>query len=154
VLRRRAVLGEQRAHELDEPALVGDRGIAARELLHHHRVGERIRPRPAERFRNRDAEEAERGHLGVQVGRERLALVERLGLRPDALGGEFAHRFADHAMAFGQQRRGEGVGGHGAGSSGSHFMMCSPTTASSPSPFATSTFARLRPAAASSSTIV
>ena len=37
-----AVLGEQRADQLDQTALIGDGGVAARQLLHHQGIGERI----------------------------------------------------------------------------------------------------------------
>ena len=147
VLLGRAVRGEQRPDELHQPALVGDRGVAARELLHHDRVGERVAARAAERFRDRDAEEAEAGHLRVQLGGKALRLVELARDRPDALVGEPAHRVADLQVALGEERRRHVSGG-------SHFMTCSPTTASSPPSRNTSTFERLRPLSGSSSRIV
>ena len=52
----RAVLRQQRADQLDQAALVGDRGVAARQLLHHERIGQRVHAgaaelRPARRCR-------------------------------------------------------------------------------------------------------
>ena len=44
-LRRAAVGGKQRGDQLDQPALVGDGGVAAREFLHHDRVGHAVRAR-------------------------------------------------------------------------------------------------------------
>ena len=75
------MLREQAADQLDQPALVGDGGVAARQLLHHERVGERIGAGAAVGVGHGDAEQAELGHPGVDLGREALGLVE-LGSRP------------------------------------------------------------------------
>jgi hypothetical protein len=76
----RAVAREQGADQLDQAALVGDRGIAARQFLHHDRIGQRVEPGPAEFFGHGDAEQAEPGHLPVDLGRKSLCAVE-LGWR-------------------------------------------------------------------------
>ena len=51
-------------------------GVAARQLLHHERVGERIGAGAAVGVGHGDPEQAELGHPGVDLGREALGLVE------------------------------------------------------------------------------
>ena len=48
---------DQRPQQFDEPDLIGDGCIATRQLLHHQRIGERIRTRAAQRVRHGDAEQ-------------------------------------------------------------------------------------------------
>ncbi len=51
---------------------------------------------------DRDAEEAELGHLGDDLGRPAPGLVELRGLGGDLAGGEVARRALDEALLFGQ----------------------------------------------------
>jgi hypothetical protein len=90
LLALRAVAHQQGRDELDEAALIGDGGVTPAQFLHHHRIGQRIETRPAERFRHADAEEAELGHFIVKPGREALLAIQFLGYRPDHFVGECA----------------------------------------------------------------
>ena len=76
---RRAVPHQQRRDEFDEAALVGDRSVAARQFLHHDRIGECIEAGAAEVFRHRDAEQTEPAHLPVDLSGKPLFAVKLLG---------------------------------------------------------------------------
>ena len=99
-----AVAGEQRADQLDQAALVGDRGIAAAQLLHHQRIGGGVHAGPAQLRRHGDAEQTELGHLLVDLGREALALVQLAGHRADHLVGEPADHVADLRLILAEHR--------------------------------------------------
>ena len=98
-----AVLVEQRRDQLDQAALVGDRGVAARELLHHDRIGQRVHAGAALSGRDADAEQAELRHLGVDLGRKALVLIERARGRPHHVVGEPPHHVLDLSV-LGRQR--------------------------------------------------
>ena len=92
------MLGEQRPDQFDEAALVGDRRIAARQLLHDAAHRSRIGAGAAHLFGHGDAEHAELRKLRVELGGKAFALVEFGGDRPDLALGEGARRLAHHAM--------------------------------------------------------
>ena len=96
------MLREQAADQLDQPALVGDGGVAARQLLHHERVGERIGAGAAVGVGHGDAEQAELGHPGVDVGREALGLVELARDRSDHVVGKAPRLRPDLEVRLGQ----------------------------------------------------
>ena len=99
------MLREQAADQLDQPALVGDGGVAARQLLHHERVGERIGAGAAVGVGHGDAEQAELGHPGVDLGREALGLVGRQ--RADDLVGKAPRLRPDLEVRLGQLHGGK-----------------------------------------------
>ena len=99
VLRRRAVLRQQGGHQLDQPALIGNRRVAAGELLHHDGVGHAVRAGPAQLLRDGDAEEPQLRHLAVQVFGKALARVELDGDRADLRVGKLPGGVPDERVA-------------------------------------------------------
>jgi hypothetical protein len=97
------VLVQQAGDQLHQPALVGDRGVAAGQLLHYHGIGDRVAAGSPNFGRNGDAEQAELGHFGVDLGRKPLLGVEPAGGRPDLAVGEAPRRLLDPPMVVGQQ---------------------------------------------------
>ena len=96
------MLHEQGRDQLDEAALVGDRGIAARQLLHHHGIGQRVEARPAHLLGHADAEEAEPGHPLEDLGGKALLAVERLRRGANHVVGEGAGHVPDLVVQFGE----------------------------------------------------
>jgi hypothetical protein len=93
-LLRGAMSMEQRRDQLDQAALVGDRRVAARQLLHDNRVGEGVHAGATELGRQGDAEQAELGHAGIDLRGKPLLLVELADDRADRLIGEAADQVA------------------------------------------------------------
>ncbi len=98
------MLDEQRSDELDQAAPVGDRGVAARQLLDDEHVAERTQPGAAELGRHGQAQEAEAGHRTVELGRGALARVELAGERPEPLVGEAPDHGLDRPMPLAEHR--------------------------------------------------
>ena len=86
---------QKRADQFDEPALIGDRGIAARQFLHHQGIGKRIEPGAAIVIRHRDAEQAELRHFTIDVGGKGFAFIELARARAYPTLGKASRRLAD-----------------------------------------------------------
>jgi hypothetical protein len=72
---------QQRADQLDQPALVGHRGVAAGRAPPSPGIGQRVETGAAQRLGHGDAEQAERPISLVELGRKRLVPIQRLGDR-------------------------------------------------------------------------
>jgi hypothetical protein len=75
--------------------LIGNRGIAARQLFHDHGIGKHIEPSATLSNRHRDAEQSELRHFFVDVSRKILVAIKPLRSGPDDAICEFSRRFAD-----------------------------------------------------------
>ena len=84
----RTVRGQERGHQFDQTALVGDRGVPEAEALHHVQVVQRPGADTAVPLGNGDAEQVEPGHLPVQLGGEPAVRVQRGHLRQYPVGDE------------------------------------------------------------------
>ncbi|MNL17203.1 hypothetical protein D3C87_1382840 [compost metagenome] len=86
---------QQGANEFQQAALVGDRGIAARQLFHHQRIGNGIQASAAKCLGHSNAEQAQFTHLPVQRGGKTFVVIELFGQRTDRLVGKTAGHVAD-----------------------------------------------------------
>ena len=73
-----------------------DRGRGAAHLLHRDAMGEIAHAHAAIFLLDRDPMEAERAHLGPQLHRKAVGLVDLGGNGGDTLVGEIAHAAAQH----------------------------------------------------------
>src|SRR5262249_34429580 len=85
------------------------------DFLHRDAVLEIAEPRPAPFLLDGDAVHAELAQLGPEIAWERVAAVDLVGARGDALGGKTAHAVAQHVggLAQAEIKAARGVHAHG-----------------------------------------
>jgi len=93
---------EKGADQFDEAALIRHRGVSARQLLHHDRVGDRIEAGAAHGLGDADPEQAQLGHPVVDFGWEAGFAIQLLGQRADRVFRELPGHVADLRVFSGQ----------------------------------------------------
>ena len=101
-LRVGSVMHQQGRNQLDQPALIRNRRISARELLHHQRVCQRVESRPAHIFGHANSKKAQPPHFLVKRHRKTFIPVEFFGNRTDGAFSKIAHHIAHLNMRMGE----------------------------------------------------
>ena len=97
-----SVPDQQRRDQFDQSALIRDRRIPARQLLHDQRIAQRVEAGAAHVFGHADPEQPEFAHLLVDFRRKAFVAVEVGGDRADGAICEIPGHVANLEMGFGE----------------------------------------------------